>query len=216
MTTNNDEALRNSVQIVGEPWENSAYYADAEQWIHIFWGEDTLFKRLFDRLELTATLELACGYGRHAERVVGRADKLILMDIFEKNLAVCEDRLRGHGNVSYIKGDGYTFAPIEDASITAIYCYDAMVHFSPDIVESYLLDAARILKPQGMILLHHSNYDTQGNGQHYGLNPHARNHMTYELFSSFAAKAGLEIVESTAMDWGGAADIDRLSLLRKP
>lgn len=215
-TTSNDETLRNSVQIVGEPWENSAYYADAEQWIHIFWNDETPFKRLFDHLDITATLELACGYGRHAERVAPQAGKLILMDIFDNNLTICQDRLRDYGNVSYIKGDGYTFAPVEDASITAIYCYDAMVHFSPDIVESYLLDAARILKSQGMILLHHSNYDTQGNDQHYGLNPHARNHMTYELFSAFAAKAGLEIVESIAMNWGEAIAIDRLSLLRKP
>ena len=29
--------------------------------------------------------------------------------------------------------------PVEDASLTAIYCYDSMVHFSPDLVESYLL-----------------------------------------------------------------------------
>jgi SAM-dependent methyltransferase len=218
MNISNDESLRHSVQVIGEPWENSAYYELAEQLVHmlLFWDNNTPFKRLFDRLDLTVTLDLGCGYGRHAERVVTRADKLILMDIFEKNLTACEERLRGHDNVSYIQGNGYTFAPIEDASITAIYCYDAMVHFSPDIVESYVLDAARILKPKGMILLHHSNYDTQGNDQHYGLNPHARNHMTYELFSAFAANAGLEIVESAAIDWGDAVSVDRVSLLRKP
>ena len=33
-----------------------------------------------------------------------------------------------------------------------------MVHFSADLVQAYLRDTARVLKPGGMALYHHSNY----------------------------------------------------------
>lgn len=211
-----DNTLEASVKLVGQPWEHSDYYAEAEKWLFMFWNETTLYKQWFDCLDLSTTLELACGHGRHAQQAVSQVGKLILMDIFDNHLSVCQKRLQNHSHVSYLKGDGYSFRPVESASVTAIYCYDAMVHFSPDIVNSYLIDGARILKPQGMMLLHHSNYDTQGNNQHYGLNPHARNHMTYALFSSFAKQAGLNIISSMSTRWGEVEDLDRLTLLQKP
>jgi ubiquinone/menaquinone biosynthesis C-methylase UbiE len=212
------DSLVSSVQLVGEPWAESPYYDDAEKWTFMFWGESTPFRKLFERLDLDSTLELACGYGRHAAIIADRVGSLVLMDIFDQNLARCRERLQGHKNIQYLKGDGFTFQPVAAQSLSAIYCYDAMVHFSPDIVASYLLDAARVLRPQGQILLHHSNYDTQGNDQHYGLNPHARNHMTYELFQEGAARAGLEIVDSILIDWGKtnqAPQLDRATLLRR-
>lgn len=210
------KALFDSVQVVGEPWAESAYYEDAEKWTFLFWAESRPFHTLFQRLDLSDVLELACGYGRHAAITAERAGKLILMDIFEQNLERCRQRLASHDNVQYVLGNGFTFEPVEADSLTAIYCYDAMVHFSPDLVESYLVDAARVLQPGGQILLHHSNYDTQGNNQHYGLNPHARNHMTQELFSELAERAGLVIVERVPVHWGGVQNLDNLSLLQKP
>jgi SAM-dependent methyltransferase len=214
-----NESLLASVQIVGEPWAESAYYSDAEKLIHVFWDPSSPFRKRFEQLDLSSVLELACGHGRHAEQIAGKAGSLILMDIFDQNLARCRDRLQAHTHIQYIRGEGFTFWPVPSHSISAIYCYDAMVHFSPDIVESYLLDAARVLKSGGKALLHHSNYDTQGNDQHYGLNPHARNHMTFELFSKLAERADLSIVESKEIDWGQrnqASGLDRITLLQKP
>lgn len=90
-----------------------------------------------------------------------------------------------------------------------------MVHFSPDIVQNYLKDAARILKPEGMGLFHHSNYAAPMD-RHYGQNPHARNHMTKDLFAYFAAQAGLKVVESVVIDWSTSKDLDCVSLVRRP
>lgn len=88
-----------------------------------------------------------------------------------------------------------------------------MVHFSPDLVQSYLNDAKRVLAPGGLALLHHSNYDAP-EGRPYGENPQARNHMTFELLRSYAAQAGLVIEASEIMDWGGVKNLDPLTLLR--
>ncbi|MER8922459.1 MULTISPECIES: glycoside hydrolase family 99-like domain-containing protein [unclassified Mesorhizobium] len=207
--------LGESVAIVGAAWVESPYYDDAEPWTHLFWDEDKNFRRLFNKLDLTSVLELSCGHGRHAERVAQMTDRLTLMDIHEANLDFCRDRLRAYPFVRYLKGDGATFEPVEQGSVTAIYCYDSMVHFSPDIVESYLRDAARILRPGGMGLFHHSNYPAPMN-RHYGRNPLARNHMTRKLFETYAKSAGLVVRESNIIHWGGVDELDCVTLVERP
>jgi SAM-dependent methyltransferase len=206
--------LAASVQLVGDPWKESVYYADAERWTHLFWAEHTPFRQLFNRLDPSAVLELACGHGRHAEKIAPLSKRLVLMDIHEANLQVCRTRLAAFPYVEFIRNNGFDFQPVEDAALTSLFCYDAMVHFSPDLVESYRRDAARVLVPGGMGLFHHSNYPAPMN-RHYGQNPHARNHMTQALFASYAAAAGLEIVRSIVIPWGNEPDLDCITLVRR-
>jgi ubiquinone/menaquinone biosynthesis C-methylase UbiE len=207
--------IAEQVKVVGEPWRESAYYEYAEGRTHVFWDESTVFRKMFECLDLTAVIELACGHGRHAEKCIDRCGSMMLMDIFQNNLDISMDRLKGSSNVFCCQSDGYTFRPVEDGSITSIFCYDAMVHFTPDIVESYLEDAFRVLSKGGQALFHHSNYPAPLD-RHYGLNPHARNHMTQVLFIELAQRHGLEVVESQVIHWREAVDLDCVSLVRKP
>jgi SAM-dependent methyltransferase len=204
-----------SVAIVGEAWKESAYYADAEQWTFIFWDPAHPFRPFFDRLKLRNVVELACGYGRHAEQVAPLARQLTLMDIHQENLDVCAQRLAQYSHVTCILNNGYDFAPVKDASVTAIFCYDAMVHFSPDLVASYLRDTARVLKPGGRALFHHSNHDADP-ALHYGSNPESRNRMTMAMFAELATAVRLDIEDSRTIDWAGVPELDGLTLLRKP
>lgn len=209
------DALRKDISVVAEAWADSPYYEKAERWTFLFWAPHTQFRRLFDRLDLTSVVELACGHGRHTENIVNTAGHVTMIDIFDSNLDACRTRLGRHQNVSFLKGDGSTFQPIDDGSITSVFCYDAMVHFSPEMVRCYLTDAERILVPGGMALFHHSNYPAPMN-RHYGQNPHARNHMTKELFAGYVTMAGLQMVETRTMAWGSVPDLDCISLVQKP
>ena len=210
------QSLRQSANLVAAPWDaNLLYYDGSEEWTWLFWQEGRPFRTLFDYLDKHSVVELACGRGRHAEQIVDRCGKLTLIDVFETNLDACRARLKGHDNVVYQFGDGYDFEPLPDGGATAIFCYDAMVHFSRDLVASYLKDAARVLAPGGLALFHHSNYNSPETTVHYGHNPHGRNHMTQALFNSYAAEAKLEVIEQILMDWE-LPDLDCLSLLRKP
>jgi ubiquinone/menaquinone biosynthesis C-methylase UbiE len=215
--------LARSIATVKGAWIESSYYEDAEKWTSIFWGKGSDFRAYFNRLTLTHCAELACGYGRHAMELMSslgnNVTKLYCLDVVENNITKSCQRLSQFPQVECFLVSGKDFHPIGDSSLTAIYCYDAMVHFSSDIIESYLLDTYRVLSPGGQALYHHSNFDEPRTGTSdwpYGRNPHARNHMTFELFSSLVMQARLEIVESTARQWGGHPGLDRISLIRKP
>ena len=205
-------SIKESVDIVSEPWRNSSYYADAEEWTWLFWEPEGSFRRLFAQIDKTNLLELACGHGRHSERVASQADHLTLMDVFEENIRVCKKRLSAFSNVEFVVNNGYDFQPMQSESCTGVFSYDAMVHFSPDLVQSYLHDTARVLRPGCLALYHHSNYPAPPD-RHYGLNPHARNHMTKDLFAEYAQNAGLDVVEQVVMQWSDIADLDCLSLV---
>lgn len=207
--------LAASIDVVKAPWQDSPYYDRAEEWLHVFWDDGSLFRSLFDRLDLTRTVELAVGHGRHAAIVAPRAGTLIVMDVFEENLAFCRTRLSSHDNVRFARTSGAMFDGVDAGWATAIYCYDAMVHFSHDIVESYLNDTFRVLQPGGRALYHHSNFDSDMT-QHYGLNPGARNLMTQEEFAALATAAGLDVLESTVIDWGPDSGIDCVTLVERP
>jgi glycosyltransferase involved in cell wall biosynthesis/SAM-dependent methyltransferase len=199
---------------VARDWVESAYYDNAENAMDVFWGEGSPFLELFGRLDLTAVAELACGHGRHAEQIADRAESLVVMDVNEPNIDFCRKRLARFDNVEFVVNNGYDLQPLSNASLTAIYCYDAMVHFPGDVVGSYLRETSRVLRPGGLALYHHSNFDGPDEGS-YSRNPHARNRMTRAEFGRLAQAAGLEVGESRILDWGGVPELDCLTLVRK-
>jgi SAM-dependent methyltransferase len=216
MTPERYAVLLQEVAVVAAPWaEGSADYEGAETYTETFWDERQPFRQFFNRLDRRVLVELAAGHGRHAVEAAELSPCLYVLDVLPENVAFCRNRLAEAPHVTCVQIDGVSFQPLEDSSVTGIYCYDAMVHFSPGIVEAYLHDAARVLAPGGCALFHHSNYPAPFD-RHYGQNPHARNHMTLPLFTLLTQAAGLELVESRVMSWGGQATLDRLSLVRKP
>lgn len=207
--------LDKSIENVRKPWVASEYYVNAEKWTYLFWDKETPFRRLFEKLPKRNAIELACGHGHHAEISAEFFQTLTIVDVIEDNLAVCRTRLRHQSNVIARLGNGSGFPIAEENLVDSIYCYDAMVHFSPGIVDSYLRDTSRVLCSGGAALYHHSNY-AAGKSKNWGLNPHARNYMTRDLFAEMARGHGLEVSDQILINWGGVLELDCLSLVRKP
>lgn len=199
-----------------EPGENCELYyksAEASEAIQLFWGDDSVFLKLFRRLDLSVLAELACGRGRHAEHILRRFPvvTMILLDLVPGNIEFCKKRFAQDGVTAY-RNNGDDFFPVGDGQLTALFCYDAMVHFEYDTVFSYLRDTVRVLAPGGRALFHHSNY-TAGPGNLYRQNPHWRNFMSQELFAHAANRSGLRVLEQAVLPWGGVSNLDCLTLL---
>ncbi len=210
-----DAHVKRQADAVAIEWKDAPYYADAEKWLDVFWGQNSVFKPLFQRLNHDRIIDLACGHGRHSWQMREWPNTKILVDIVPGNIEACRARFAGYDRVEFLINSGCDLNPIADASVTSVFSYDAMVHFDHMVVGAYLRDIARALAPGGMALLHHSNYGGNPGGHHHQ-NPHWRNFMPTGLFINYAAKAGLTIVEHRPIDWVDAPLNDAITLLLKP
>ena len=209
-----------SAKIAAE-WKDNSYYDDAEQtaWLAPFW-ERPRFRTKFDQLDITAYVEIACGHGRHTHYILDvlrdtHVRSARLVDVVDDNVGFCARRFASDARVQVLRNNGEDLAGIADASATAVFSYDAMVHFEYDTVISYVGEAFRVLAPGGRALLHHSNYD--GNpGGYYRDNPHWRNFMTRALLAHVALRTGFTILEQGVTHWNQDPGLDCISLLEKP
>lgn len=188
--------------------------AESEKALNIFWGEKSEFFDMFKKLNLESVVELACGRGRHIQKYQSEAGDITLVDILDKNIEFVKERFKDYSNIHYYKNNGYDLSELNNDSYTALFVYDAMVHFELMDIFSYLKETYRILKSGGMALFHHSN--NSSDYKNSSKNPvHGRNFMDKNLFAYLAYRAGLEIVEQRVIDWGGVPNLDCITLVRK-
>jgi ubiquinone/menaquinone biosynthesis C-methylase UbiE len=202
-------------------WEGGGidfdYYteADREQWLNVFWNEETLFYQWFQQLNVHTLLEIACGTGRHSAQVCHKTASLYLLDSSAAALALARKRFAAHPNVQFIQSaSGIPENIVAAGSVTAVFSYDAMVHFEKETVYQYLRDSFTVLQTGGYALFHHSNYSKNKGGQ-FTDNPGWRNYMTQELFLEYAHQCGFEVVQSQVFSFS-CPDSDGLTLLWKP
>ena len=204
-------------QQIKRDWSAAPYYELAEKSLWPFWSEGPPFLRMFNTLDLTRVVELACGHGRHAAylRDHYKFGDITLIDINQPNIDFCQRRFADDNRFSYLTNSGSDLAPLKSSSYTALFCYDAMVHFEYDDIFSYLKEIFRILQPTGRALLHHSNND-QNPGARYSDSPCWRNFMSSKLFAHAAMRSGFLVVEQQLVDWAGEVELDCVTLLVKP
>ncbi len=209
------ESLRRSAEASSKPFVDSTYYGEAEKWTPYWWDGRLAFRGFFDRLDLEFVIELSSGYGRHAEYSAKLCKHLVLMDVIGRNLKICRVRLgERFPHLAFVHNNGYDFQPVGDGTASAIYCYDSMVHFSADLVASYLTDTLRVLRPGGRALYHHSNYPGPQLA-HFGQHPHARQCMTQEAFCHLARERGLRVVENVIIPWGEVEALDCITMVER-
>jgi SAM-dependent methyltransferase len=182
------------------------YFTEFEkpEFLKIFWGPSSRFRACFFRyLDLTCVLEIASGAGRHAAQVANRCGTLMLVDTSAAALDLARTRFAGTTNIVIPPPTDGISLPARDRSMTAVYSYDAMVHFEPLTVAAYLREISRVLVPGGRALLHHSNYAKNPTGKLTD-NPGWRNYMPPGLFAHFVDRADLRILLHQTFGWNGS------------
>lgn len=204
--------------LIADRWKESPYYEWAESAVNQFWGPEKIFTKRFKELDLANVVELACGHGRHVPNYYEKAGKITLVDVNQENIDFCKRRFGQSGKISFITNYGSDLNAIPDGTATAIFSYDAMVHFELSDVASYLKESWRALAPGGKILFHHSNNDANP-GSEWTDNPHGRNFMSVRIFAHLASRAGFAIISQDILDWGNgdnfSPQLDCLSLCVK-
>lgn len=169
---------------------------------------------MFDKLNITKVVELACGRGRHVPCYISKTHEIALVDILEKNIDYCKSRFSKETKIRYYVNNGYSLDELESDSYTAIFTYDSMVHFELLDIFSYLKETYRILQSGGRGLFHHSN-NTKDYRLTFSTAMDGRNYMSKDLFAYLANRAGLIVLEQNIIDWNGNPELDCLTLVEK-
>lgn len=211
-----------------------------DEWSETWGGSNmqwfgTILPRIHPYLPTGTVLEIGPGFGRWSQFIVNRCDHLILVDLSEKCIAACKERFRDRSHVQYHVNDGKALDCIDDHSIDFVFDFDSLVHAEADVVEAYLIQLGRKLKPGGAGFIHHSNlgehprfYSTYSLiARHrwiysaltrFGLlaGPHWRApSMTSTKFREYAERGGLHCISQEKINWGSRRTIDCLSLFIK-
>lgn len=163
-------------------------------------------------------LEIGPGGARWSTELHARAERLILVDVSERPLALCREVFASDANVEYALSSGSDLPGIPDSSVDAIWSFDVFVHVAPLDQAGYLNEAARVLRPGGVAVVHHAD------GRNLGRLPSRggwRSPMSRRLFATLAGERGLEVcAQLDSWGEGGRHDLsayhDAITVCRRP
>jgi SAM-dependent methyltransferase len=134
----------------GDEW--SAPWGGAEaQWY------GSLFPRIHRYLPAGEVVEIACGFGRWTQFLKDHSGHLTGVDISKVCVDACTERFKDEPNVDFVENDGTTFPGIADKSVDFIFSFDSLVHADQGTLTGYMAEFRRVLKPEGVAFIHHSN-----------------------------------------------------------
>jgi SAM-dependent methyltransferase len=158
------ELEENRRQWSGWKWDRAG-----EEWSDP-WGSTealwrwTLRPRIQSWVPAPAILEIAPGFGRWTDYLKDLSERLIAVDLSETCIDACRKRFAGDPHVELHVNDGRSLDMVEDGSIDFAFSFDSLVHVEQDVIESYLGELARVLRPNGVAFLHHSNFGAYRRG----------------------------------------------------
>ncbi len=181
-------------------------------------------------------VELGCGGGKFSQRLAPKCRSLLCTDISPEMIGHTRETLSacgGGGNVSFLVLNGVDFAGVAAESADFIFSYDVQLHLQMQNVFSYMVDARRVLRDDGVLMVHQINLASEGGMAHFlsqyaadtwkhGFDdPRRRGHiyfMSVDQMRALAGQAGLfleRIVSDEAEFNHVTAGRDLIGFLRK-
>lgn len=146
-------------EVFAETWD---WTTGGEEWSEWWGGTPSLWyggllPRIHTFVPTGTILEIAPGFGRWTQYLKDLCDSLILVDLAPKCIEHCQKRFADAKNITYYVNDGTSLSMIDDSSVDFVYTWDSLVHADAEIINSYVKEFRRILKPDGVAWMHHSN-----------------------------------------------------------
>ncbi|CAG0969320.1 hypothetical protein PHYC_01155 [Phycisphaerales bacterium] len=201
-------------------WANAQAWTDhGEEWSsgfgdsHFMWHA-FIMPRIAHHLPCERALEIACGHGRCTRFLARQCARLWAADLTREVIDACRERLASFTNIDYAQTDGKSLSMIPDNSLDFVFSWDSLVHAEADVMDAYLAELARTLRPGGFGFLHHSNLgafrDAAGavSVQHRHWRAES---MTAPRFREACVRVGLTCLSQELIPWGGAEFIDCFS-----
>jgi SAM-dependent methyltransferase len=208
-----------------EIFQAYAWPEAGDEWSHE-WGSSrtfffgTVMPRIAAFVPAGDILELAPGYGRCTQYVIGTArTSYTAVDVAENCVQACRERFADVPHARFEVGDGKSLPFVDDASIDFAFSFDSLVHADAEAMRGYLGELARTLRPGAHAFIHHSNlgaYVDAPTGQPTVPNPEFRDPtVSGEAVRAWAAEAELACLAQELLNWHSPHYTDCISLLRR-
>lgn len=169
------EALRRTWSRYPEEWDGNAALSLGAETLGEEWGGPEFADLVVDLVDAYLgpekdVLELGCGGGKFSGRLAPRCRSLLCTDISSEMIEHTRKTLGERGvdqNVDYAVVNGVDFTGVPDASVDFIFSYDVQLHLQPENVFSYMKDARRVLRNEGVFMLHQVNLASEGGVDHF-------------------------------------------------
>jgi 2-polyprenyl-3-methyl-5-hydroxy-6-metoxy-1,4-benzoquinol methylase len=153
-----DAKLNLGFTTLGEEWGGPAFADYIADLVSPYLGPDV------------DVLELGCGGGKFSQRLAPKCRSLICTDISPQMIEHTKESLSSLGldaNVSYRVLNGAEFDGIPSNSVDFVFSYDVQLHLQAQNVFSYMQDGRRVLRDNGVFMLHQINLASEGGMAHF-------------------------------------------------
>jgi len=199
---------------------NSNWETDGHEWSKSFGTTENLWNNvIFDKIKEfrgKKILEIAPGFGRITQFLSILAGELIVVDLNPLCIEKTRAKLRHHV-LAYFVNDGKSIPKVRDNSQDLVFSFDSFVHMHPNVVEDYVKEIFRVLKPGGQAFIHHAWL--YGGSDESVNNVAGRANMSPEQFKTFVEDNQMQIISQDVISfeplesWNGT---DCISIFRKP
>jgi SAM-dependent methyltransferase len=191
----------------GDEW-SSAWGDSWSQW-HF-----SLYPRIARFLPASTILEIAPGFGRWTQYLKVYCEYLVGVDLSSKCVEACRNRFARDKSMKFHVNDGRSLDMVKNETVDFVFSFDSLVHAEADVLEAYLQEIAKKLKPDGVAMIHHSNLGEILAKKKKVNEMHGRaSSMSASTFLSFAQAAGLHVISQEIINWGNTPEIDTISIV---
>jgi SAM-dependent methyltransferase len=202
-------------------WNNESMWTDGgHEWSKSFGTTENLWnKYIFDDIKEfrgKKILEIAPGHGRITQFLSILASELLVVDLNETCIKKTKEKLEHHV-LGYFVNNGNDLPQIRDNSQDLVFSFDSFVHIHKNVIDDYIGEIYRVLKPGGKSYIHHSWL--MGGQDNSFLNFAGRASMTPDIFRGLVKKHNMKIVEQKTIkfeplgEWDGT---DSITIFEKP
>jgi len=202
-------------------WNDDSMWSEGgHEWSKVFGTTEDLWnKYIFDGIKEFRNkkiLEIAPGHGRMTQFLSILASELIVVDLNESCIKKTREKL-GHHVLAYFVNDGNNLPKVRDNSQDLVFSFDSFVHMHQNVIDDYLGEIYRVLRPGGKSFIHHSCL--LGGEDLSFLNYGGRSNMNPEVFKSLVEKHKMRVVEQRTIKfpevgiWNGT---DSITIFEKP
>jgi SAM-dependent methyltransferase len=123
---------------------------------HNVW-EYVILPRIKSFLPARTIVEIAPGFGRWTQFLRQHCQKLIAVDLSSTCVDSCTQRFADSPHVVVVRNDGRSIPVGENGSVDLVFSFDSLVHADAEALRAYIQEIERVLTPQGVAFIHHSN-----------------------------------------------------------